>query len=216
MPFSVTICRGNWRARWRAVLTILIASLILAGCDADSPSDPTNEPPRSAVSAYPQARVLADFSLLNPEGQAVGRELLQGDWHLLFFGFTHCPDICPTTLHRLGLAQAAWPGPTDPPQVVMISADPQRDTPERMNAYLDAFQGNFTGLTGDHRQIAALATQLGARLSLPDTQGADPDHSAAVYVINPQGNLKAVIAPDFEPADMARDLSRLLENTADA
>lgn len=207
MPPSLTL--------WRPLLAAAAVCFLLTACDRTS-TEPAVDTASTVISQYPQPRILADFSLQNRRGETVGKTALTERWHLLFFGFTHCPDICPTTLQRLSLVQTGWPAEAEPPAVVLVSVDPDRDDPARMDRYLGAFQGELQGLTGDYRQIRALAAQLGARIVRAETPGASPDHSAAVYLINPDGNLAAVIAPDFEPEALTRTLFNLIGAQPDA
>lgn len=135
-------------------------------------------------------RRLTDFALIDDQGNPFGREQLLGQWSLVFFGFTRCPDICPPTLSQLSaihnwLAQRTDATTTSyPVRTVFISVDPEHDTPELMQQYLQGFKpqsdastasASMVGLTGDKRQVRALATQLGVAF---ETQHAHHQHGA--------------------------------------
>lgn len=147
-------------------------------------------------------RPLPAFSLLDQSGAPFGNAQLAGHWSLLFFGFTHCPDVCPTTLGLLAQVekQLASHGSVPAPQVVLISVDPERDTPPQLASYVKFFSSTFTGVTGKPAAVAELTRAMGvpvAKTPLPD--GADGgdytvDHSAVIFVIDPQGAMRAIFS----------------------
>lgn len=113
----------------------------------------------------------------------------------MFFGFTHCPDVCPTTLATLKQAMPHMPPDT---QVVFVSVDPERDSPEKLAAYMAYFSPDFIGLGGDPDKITALEKSLGvlaARVPQGDSGDYTMDHSAAVFVIDPKQREVGVISP---------------------
>ena len=118
----------------------------------------------AALRILPEPRVLADFSLVDQDGEAFSLQQLQGKWSLLFFGFTHCPDVCPSALydlHQVSLTAARSAEHGEGFQVIFVSVDPERDSPERLNEYVRFFDPEFLGLTGTAEQLAALAKQIG-------------------------------------------------------
>ena len=132
-----------------------------------------------------------EFSLIDHHGSPFTREDLIDQWTLIFFGFTHCPDICPTTMAELAELKAQLVGTeASDARVVMLSVDPARDTPERLAQYAPYFHTDFIGVTGDFTDILSFAQRLNApfrKVSEPD--GAyQMEHSANVMLMNPRGD----------------------------
>lgn len=132
-----------------------------------------------------------EFSLIDHHGSPFTREDLIDQWTLIFFGFTHCPDICPTTMAELAELKAQLVGTeASDARVVMLSVDPARDTPERLAQYASYFHTDFIGVTGDFTDILSFAQRLNApfrKVSEPD--GAyQMEHSANVILMNPHGD----------------------------
>lgn len=158
-------------------------------------------------------RPVPEFELLDHHGQVFDKTRLTGDWSWLFFGFTHCPDVCPTTLSDLDVVarQLAEREDLEPMKVVFVSVDPERDTIERLAAYVPHFNSAFVGVTGSAAQIGQLTANLGVahqRVALSETDDPDDytfDHTAAVFLINPQGNLAGVFSSPHVPAQMVED-----------
>lgn len=158
-----------------------------------------------------------DFELMSVNGP-VRLSDFRGKWVLLFFGYTYCPDVCPTTLADLARVMDLLGPKAKDLQVIMISVDPERDTPERMAEYASYFHPSFIGLTGTPEQIREVATQYGVYYyrheGTPET-GYLVDHSAFTVLINPEGYLKVIFPPTFgpegiTPEQMADDLKYLM------
>ena len=117
-----------------------------------------------------------------------------GKWCVIYFGFTHCPDICPTTLAVMAEAERSL-GENDKFHGVLVTVDPQRDTPEVLATYVSAFSRGFTGLTGTREQIAALASQVSVAFAkVPTGEGGySMDHSGQIVMINPEGQYHGFI-----------------------
>ena len=132
-----------------------------------------------------------EFELLDHKGKSFSRAQLLGRWTLVFFGFTHCPDICPTTMVELAdLKSQLASTEAEATQVVMVSVDPARDTPERLSEYVPYFHPEFLGVTGDFAAILSFAQRLNApfrKLSEPDGDY-QMEHSANVVLMNPRGD----------------------------
>jgi len=157
-------------------------------------------------------RPLPAFALVRDGGSFTNSDL-SGRWTLLFFGYTFCPDICPTALYLLKELRSTLPGRAVAlPQVVMVSVDP-RDDPATLSRYASAFDASFIGATADDAGLAPLVKHLGVYYLRHDREGkADyvVDHSAAIYLIDPRGRLKAVFpAPQTLPA-MLQDYQALV------
>lgn len=165
----------------------------------------------------PEPRVLGDFALVDQDGAAFDLDRLRGTWSLLFFGFTHCPDICPSTLYDLQQVRESV-GATagaEPWQVVFVSVDPGRDTPDRLAEYVSWFDPDFVGVTGDEAQLRPLAVRMGVAYRVEEhAAGAADyavDHSASVFLTDPQGRLHGVFPAPHEAGAMARDLAAVLD-----
>ena len=164
-------------------------------------------PPGSAnktqhVNMYPQARALPDFQLIDHNNQPFTTENLLGHWSLVFVGYTYCPDICPTTLAEL---KDVYPGlqqiPSEfPIQVVLLSVDPMRDTPARLNEYINFFDPDFIAVSGEHPQLFPLVRAMGMMYSMSESTD-NPnylvDHSSSVVVVNPKAQVVGRFKPDF-------------------
>ena len=158
------------------------------------------------------ARPLPPFTLVDQDGRVAGPERFQGRWTLVFFGFTHCPEACPTTLALLGTVRRALAGtlPVEQlPAVLLISVDPERDTPTVLKSYLAGFDPSFTGLTGNPESVRAFATALGVPYrKIPMEGDYMMDHSTAIMLVNPQGHLAALFTGPHVADVLLRDLRR--------
>jgi protein SCO1/2 len=175
---------------------------------------PTPTGPEQAL-VLSQPRPLPDFSLQDHRGEAFGPGRLAGQWTFLFFGFTHCPDICPTTLQTLAAARSALGDlPADArPDVVMVSVDPERDTPEQLAAYVPYFDADFLGVTGTDDALGPLTGALGVAYGRTPTAGGEGytvDHTAAIFLVNPDGRLAAVFGTPHSAERIARDFRYVL------
>ena len=162
---------------------------------------------------FPQAINIIDVPFLNEEGQTVGKAENQGKWSFLFFGYTFCPDVCPTTL---SVMQQMWvkltPAIQAQTQIVLVSVDTERDTPEQLKTYMDYFDPSFTSFTGKPASLRSFAAQLNAVYAKVERQNAegkvDPelgylmDHSANIAILDPYGNYYGFIKPPFSPKKM--------------
>jgi len=134
---------------------------------------------------------------------------------VVFFGFTHCPDVCPTTLADLSQVLKALGPDADRVQVLFVTVDPERDTPEVLGKYVGAFDPRFLGLYGD-----AAATQRAAREfkvyyeKRKTSDGYSIDHSGQTYVIDPQGRLRLFVRPDRLASDLPEDLRTLVKESS--
>lgn len=159
---------------------------------------------------------VAPFELQDHTGSRFDTERLKGQWHLLMFGFTHCPDVCPLHLTFLNNAwkqlKAAGYGNEAMPQVVMVSVDPTRDSLEHLAKYVPYFNDAFLGVTGEPDEIAALQSKLGAghRLFSPNVDGNyDVMHSSSVFLIDPQARAVARFKPPLKAQQIAAAYHRI-------
>jgi protein SCO1/2 len=158
------------------------------------------------------ARPLPAFALVDQDAKAAGPERFRGRWTLVFFGFTHCPEACPTTLALLGVvrrALAATLPAEQVPAVLLISVDPERDTPPALKSYLAGFDPTFSGLTGNPEAVRAFATALGVPYrKIPMKGDYMMDHSTAIMLVNPDGQLAALFTGPHVADVLVRDVSR--------
>jgi protein SCO1 len=169
-------------------------------------------PEMEKATLLPGPRVLPPLELVDHEGRAFTGDTLRGRWTLAFFGFTHCPDVCPTTLSVLAQVrrQLADLPEAQRPGVMLISVDPERDTPERLRQYVQFFDPEFVGATGTPEAIDAVTSAFAvpyAKVPLP-TGGYTMDHGAGVFVVAPTGNVVAYVSPPLRAEEFARDFRR--------
>ncbi len=152
---------------------------------------------------------VAPFELVDHEGNPLDERALAGRWHLVFAGFTHCPDICPTTLTMLAGLRSRLAGAG--PQILFVSVDPERDTPERLAVYLRHFDPDITGATGSAEAIAAFTRELGlAQVKVPGVGGDyTVDHSAALVLLDAQARVAGYFTPPHDIGLLAADLAGL-------
>jgi protein SCO1/2 len=161
-------------------------------------------------------RALPNFSLIDQRGHAFGPDDLRGRWSFLFFGYTNCPDFCPTTLTTLAAMEKhlRTSGAALRPRVVFVSVDAKRDTPAQLAKYVPYFDPEFVGVTAaDQPTVEGLARQLGVAvlLSPPKADGSyTVDHSAEIFVVDPAGKLAAVLTGPFTPAALQSDFQRIV------
>lgn len=163
---------------------------------------------------FDQPRKFTEFSLIDHRGETYTQEDLKGQWTFVFFGFTHCPDICPITLADLSRLMKALPKPmAEDTQVLMVTLDPARDTPEVLAKYVPYFHPDFIGVTGDFLTIRRFANELNVAFAKV-TQGDDytVDHSSHIALINPRGDYHAIFKPPFETEKMHTALSVIRSN----
>lgn len=167
----------------------------------------------------PIALELPEFSLLDQSGEALTNNWFKGRWTLVFFGFTHCPDICPATLQLLSIARqrllGAAPG-AELPTILLVSVDPDRDTPKSLQAYISHFGEGFFAATGELEELQKLTSTLGIYFEretvAPDAidQNYNVAHSAHVIVIDDRGRYSAVFGPPHNIAAFVTDLPLLM------
>lgn len=160
-------------------------------------------------------RFVAPFDLQGTGPDKLDAAAMTGEWSLVFFGFTRCPDLCPTTLQLLSDARerVAAQGVT-PPRILLVTVDPEYDTLERLKSYVAYFGEGITGATGSPEDIAAVAGELGIVYRRVPMQGFGytMDHSGAVLLIGPDLSLRAVFSPPFDVPALAQDLTNILES----
>ena len=189
------------------IATVAITAIALGAWLSFKMASPPPVPQVATV--LPVAGELPEFSLLDHNGDPVGRDVFNGHWSLVFFGFTNCPDICPLTLQVLSSAkkQLADDGFTPLPRIVLVSVDPERDTPEKLAQYIAYFGDDNLGITGDLQDLLKLTNGLGIWFEKSgDGEDYSVDHSAAVLLVNPNGRFKALFGAPHEINNLVHDL----------
>lgn len=156
---------------------------------------------------------IPEFSLVDHRGRPFDRSRLLGTWSLLFFGYTYCPDVCPLTLQSLAPVQDALAEVPPPVQVVFVSVDPDRDSPERLAEYVGFFHPELLGVTGEAREIERLTRAVGAFHEKADGgHGADylVDHASSLFLVDPDARLHAVLEDPHDTGEYVALLSRVI------
>lgn len=172
----------------------------------------SEQPPLSLSSGtlLPGGRDVPDFQLVDSNNQPFTRAQLSGHWSLLFFGFTNCPDVCPTTLTTLAQVEKALADLPEAqrPRMVFVSVDPKRDTPAQVDTYIKFFSPGFVGLTGEPSQIEHFTRAMGVPVQIHDAgNGAyTVDHAATLFLLDPQARMTAVFSPPHTTSTLAGDL----------
>ncbi|WAC46046.1 SCO family protein [Pseudomonas sp. SL4(2022)] len=168
----------------------------------------------AGIVLLPQSRSLPEMSLTNQDGQAVAVDQLKDQWSLLFFGYTFCPDICPATLAQLRQLQGQLPPETLAKlRIVLVTVDPNRDTPEQLKKYLDYFDAGFIGLTAEQATIQKLANAVSIPFIPADTsqENYTVDHSGNLVLIGPDGKQRGFIRAPINNTKLAAQLPGLLD-----
>ncbi|MSU90817.1 SCO family protein [Rhodobacteraceae bacterium 2CG4] len=160
-----------------------------------------------------EADIRSDFALVDHTGRPVTEAAYAGRWQLVFFGFTNCPDVCPTTLAYMATALDLLGEDASQVAPLFITVDPERDTPEVMADYVANFHPDLVGLTGSEEQVAAAAQAFKVyHERLPDAEAADGyrmAHAGHIYLMRPDGRFEAVfLEGDQPPEDLAREIER--------
>ncbi len=157
-----------------------------------------------------QPMVGGPFKLVDQNGRPVDESLLKGKWSVVFFGFTYCPDVCPTTMQAMGQAQDRLGPKADKVQFVFVSVDPERDTPAQLKTYLDneVFPKGTIGLTGTPEQVTAAAKAYRVYYR-KNGEGPDylVDHSTPAYLMNPKGRFDRILPFGISPDEITRQIS---------
>jgi len=221
-----TIVAGGRRGRL-SLFCLLAILLAAAGCEHDAAPLQTE-----AAFVLPETKALEGFDLVHARLGRYGKRQAEGQWSLLFFGYAGCPDVCPTELYLMAeMMRAIEQDPAllpRPPQVVFVSVDPERDTPEALQQYAGFYHPSFLGMTAAQPVVDRLAKSLGVYyervyyrdgkvLQLDPGQAVPAEleksylinHTAAIYLLDPEAKLHAIFTPPHDPAVMIRDLAAI-------
>ena len=198
----------------RRLIILVVAIVAIAAGTLTSRWFASPPPAPRVATVLPVPVELPEFALLDQDGRPVGRDVFAGQWDLVFFGFTHCPDVCPMTLQVLATAkrQLDDAGQAPLPRIVLVSVDPERDTPDSMRQYIDYFGDGNLGITGDLAEIRELTDGLGIFFDkIPRDDGNyTVDHSAVVLLVNPRGEFHALFGAPHDADTYVHDLPIIL------
>jgi len=171
------------------------------------------------ITVLPEPRPLEAFSLTDHHGQPFTRDSLKGQWTFMFFGYTHCPDVCPNTLSMLNLVAkrlAAAPAGRNDVRFVFISVDPERDSIEQLAQYVPYFNKEFVGATGTPDQIKALSRPMGVMyMRAPGSEAKENylvDHSSSIMLLDPRGEWHAMFPAPHDVAGIVEEFTKLRGN----
>jgi protein SCO1/2 len=195
-----------------ALAAAFIAGVLLAPPTADKVLN------RAAGVVLFEGMPVPDLSFQNQQGAPVDLSSLRGKWVVMFFGYTFCPDVCPMTLMHLSKTwKQLTPDEQSALQVVMVSVDPERDTPDSLGPYLNYFNPAFIALTGNQQSLSELALAVNAfyaRVERGEGQAYLMDHSANIVLLDPAGNYRGYIEPPHQPTRLAPVLQALLSHAS--
>ena len=183
---------------------ILLLAMLLQAC-----SEPLNWNASDITGAMPDL----EFSLIGPDGEVVESKSLQGKPVLIFFGFTSCPDVCPTTLTQLSVVMKKLGPQADDVQIALVSVDPDRDTPKVMKRYTASFGPWLLGLTGSEQALTTFRKAYGvyAAMESSDDKGAyNVMHSAAVFAFDAKGRVRLLISDVTDSDAVVADIKQLI------
>ncbi|TVP90798.1 MAG: SCO family protein [Pseudomonadaceae bacterium] len=202
----------------KTVIVMVAAVAVVIGLTVNKVTRPApldrEQLSRAGIFLFEQPRSIPEVSMRSAADEPWGREDLVGQWDLLFFGYTFCPDICPTTMAELRQVVTSLPDDQrERMQVTMVSVDPNRDTPDQMSSYLGFFNAGFKGATGEPDELAQLAQALSVAYIEPDTSTENylVDHSGQVILVDPQGQYAGFIRPPLKPQELAQWLPRVMQ-----
>jgi len=205
---------------------LFAALLLLQGC---GPAEPLRT---EAATVLPQPKAIADVDFHSHSQEGMRLSDLKGKWSLVFFGYTRCPDVCPTELFTLAEMMRAIEGNpelvSELPQVLFVSVDPQRDEPEALQQYAGYYHASFLGVTAEQQAVDRFSRSMGAiyervyylngKTLIVDPEEGPPEgledsylinHSAPIFLLNPQGEMHAVFSTPHQPEVMIRDLAAI-------
>lgn len=195
----------------------MIIAFCLAGCD-NNQSAQSRQIEYQSLKLFPHGKSFSGFELISDEGQKWQAKDFKGNYSVLFFGYANCPDICPTTLLDMQKVDKALVNAgSKTPEIIFISVDPDRDTPEVLHDYINYFNPDFKALTGDAANILSIASQLGVAYRVDEHEKGDimyeVDHASALFVLNPAGERIGIFPAPHDVNKITADLKQLMEQS---
>lgn len=167
-----------------------------------------------SATVFPDPISLPNFELTDHTGSTFSKENLIGNWSFVFFGYTHCPDICPITLSVLNQVDVMLRrSDIELPKTIFVSVDPERDSVDLLATYLAYFNNEFIGVTGDLKNLQTLTRALGVFFSYENYapgENYDVSHSARIMLLDKQGRFKALLALPNDPAVISKEYSQII------
>ena len=203
--------RGSGASSRLILVASLLAGFVILGAGAFVALE-LHDNSRGAAGTLLGSAIGGPFRLTDQNGKRVTNTDLQGKWLLVYFGYTHCPDACPTALNNIALALADLGAKRDEVRPVFITIDPERDTSQTMKDYVAAFDAPILALTGTTAEIAQAAKEYRVYFAKHPEAGGDysMDHTSIIYVMDPKGRFTATFTGEDPPAQIAERLKKLL------
>lgn len=201
----------------RILIAIIVAALAMAAgiWAARAVLEHNSVQDELDATRFPEAREIASFSLIDHNNAVFDNSVLKDRWSFIFFGYTHCPDVCPTTLSVLNSVAQKLGDLDEDIRFVFLSVDPERDTPEQLAQFVSYFNADFIGVTGTPEGIEQITRQLGVlHIRAQPEEGASGylvDHSASVFLFDPDGRYHAVFSPPLSADTIAGDFRKMLQ-----
>jgi protein SCO1/2 len=193
------------------LIAAILAGLVILGTGAFL-ALALREGPRGVAGTALASAIGGPFQLVDQNGKTVTDADLKGKWSLIYFGYTHCPDACPTALNDISIALSELGPKRDAVRPVFITVDPERDTPESLKAYVTSFDAPILALTGSAEQVAKAAKGYRVYYAKHPEAGGDysMDHSSVIYVMDPEGRFTASFTHESAPEQIAERLKKLI------
>jgi protein SCO1 len=190
---------------------VLLGGLLILGAGAFLALS-LHETPRGAAGTLLASAIGGPFRLVDQNGKTVTDADLKGKWSLVYFGYTHCPDACPTALNDIAIALDELGPQRNAVRPVFVTVDPERDTPEVLKSYVTAFDAPILALSGTLEEIAQAAKGYRVYYAKHPEAGGDysMDHSSVIYVMDPEGRFTASFTQENSPEEIAERLKKLL------
>ncbi len=190
--------------------------LSLAACQ-ESGNGSIHKLPFQTLKLFPQGKSFSGFKLTSHNNESWDAENFKGSYSVLFFGYANCPDICPTTLLDMQkIDRELTARNLNSPRFIFVSVDPDRDTPEALNDYINFFNPEFYALTGDAPNILSIASQIGVAYKVGEHEKGDlvydVDHASALFLLNPDGERIGIFTAPHDVDTIASDLALLMES----
>jgi len=200
----------------KILLPIGCCLAIFAGLALGLYTDRTQRTTKLEISgfAFPEPEPLEEIELIGQNNEMVTVDNFKNNWTFVYVGYTYCPDACPISLTTMNQTHALIGESTDSaPQMMLVSVDPERDTPERLAEYVSYFNPDFKGVTGTAENLQNFADQTRAIYSLPDDRSSGEylvDHSSSIVLINPEAAVHAIFTPPQSAEKLAEDFTAIV------
>ncbi len=175
-------------------------------------SQNNQQPPDIEGLFWPNPKQIQDFNTLDQTGNSFGLNQIKGKWSFIFFGYTHCPDICPVTMAVMAQTYKQLAMEHNNLQIIFVSVDPERDSTEKLSQYVSYFNKDFIGLGGDPEKVNSLTKQIGVAYFLnkeDQTEDYLVDHSASIFVFDPMARMVGKISPPHDAEKVIEQFTKI-------